>query len=131
MGLMFHHISFRDPLLQFLTILCVCATLMRSARGSVCVCVCCSLLIFLSLRSIRMLSRQNSFMGSPIVSGRVSSPSTSGPTSLPYEVPSFGSRVRAANDSPISRSPVSKVMDMFRNRSNSVSNDDKRKVNIF
>ena len=79
-------------------------------------------------------------MGSPIAAGRIASPgphspsATSGPSSLPYELsPGEGkARSRSITESsataPPSRGPVSKVMDMFRNRSNSVSSDDKRRV---
>lgn len=83
-------------------------------------------------------------MGSPIVAGRIMSPGSPGPTSLPYEVPIHGSnnsgngivdksRTRSITESSASssssRGPVSKVMDMFRHRSQSMStSDDKRKV---
>ena len=87
---------------------------------------------------------QNSFMGSPIVSGRISSPSgsaPSGPASLPHDLspsghhsPSSSSdkvRQRTVTDGVYGgRGPVSKVMDMFRNRSQSMSSEDKRKVNV-
>lgn len=75
-------------------------------------------------------------MGSPIVAGRIASPGS--PSSLPYEVPTYGSgnvvdkssRTRSITESSASssRGPVSKVMDMFRHRSQSVTSDDKRKV---
>lgn len=80
---------------------------------------------------------QNSLMGSPIVAGRIASPGSQSPSSLPYDVPSsYGSgngvtdknRTRSITEASTSRGPVSKVMDMFRNRSQSVSSDDKRKV---
>lgn len=80
---------------------------------------------------------QNSLMGSPIVAGRIASPGSQSPSSLPYDVPtSYGSgngvseknRTRSITEASTSRGPVSKVMDMFRNRSQSVSTDDKRKV---
>jgi hypothetical protein len=76
-------------------------------------------------------------MGSPIVAGRIASPGSQSPSSLPYDVPSsYGSgngvsdknRTRYITEASTSRGPVSKVMDMFRNRSQSVSTDDKRKV---
>ncbi len=76
-------------------------------------------------------------MGSPIVAGRIASPGSPGPSSLPYEVPTYGSgngvndknRTRSITESSAaSRGPVSKVMDMFRHRSQSVTSDDKRKV---
>ena len=75
-------------------------------------------------------------MGSPIVAGRIASPGSPGPSSLPYEVPTYGSgngvndknRTRSITESSGSRGPVSKVMDMFRHRSQSVSSEDKRKV---
>jgi len=80
-------------------------------------------------------------MGSQNVGGRIASPgphspSTSGPSSLPYELNpgDIKPRSRSITESsssttaPTSRGPVSKVMDMFRNRSHSVSSDDKRKV---
>ncbi|XP_046652797.1 5'-AMP-activated protein kinase subunit gamma-2-like isoform X2 [Daphnia pulicaria] len=81
---------------------------------------------------------QNSLMGSPIVAGRIASPGSQSPSSLPYDVPSsYGSgngvsdknRTRSITEASTSRGPVSKVMDMFRNRSQSVSTDDKRKKN--
>lgn len=75
----------------------------------------------------------NSFMGSPIIGTRVGSPGSPGPSSLPYDIPTAAghspadkSRVRQISES--SKSPVSKVMDMFRSRSQSMSNDDKRKM---
>ncbi|XP_032780208.2 uncharacterized protein LOC116918596 isoform X1 [Daphnia magna] len=77
---------------------------------------------------------QNSLMGSPIVAGRIASPGS--PSSLPYDVPTtYGSgngvadknRTRSITEASTSRGPVSKVMDMFRNRSQSVTSDDKRK----
>lgn len=78
-------------------------------------------------------------MGSPIVAGRIASPGS--PSSLPYDVPTtYGSgngvadknRTRSITEASTSRGPVSKVMDMFRNRSQSVTSDDKRKViNLF
>ena len=80
---------------------------------------------------------KNSLMGSPIVAGRIASPGSQSPSSLPYDIPtSHGSgngvgeknRTRYITESSTSRGPVSKVMDMFRNRSQSVSTDDKRKV---
>ncbi|KAI9555243.1 putative AMP-activated protein kise gamma (2) subunit [Daphnia sinensis] len=80
---------------------------------------------------------QNSLMGSPIVAGRIASPGS--PSSLPYEVPTtYGSgnggtdknRTRSITEASASRGPVSKVMDMFRNRSQSVTSDDKRKSYI-
>jgi len=63
----------------------------------------------------------------------VGSPGSPGPSSLPYDIPSAAghhsadkTRVRQISES--SKSPVSKVMDMFRSRSQSMSNDDKRKT---
>lgn len=70
------------------------------------------------------------------MAGRIASPGS--PSSLPYEVPTYGSgngvvdksRTRSITESSTSssRGPVSKVMDMFRHRSQSVTSDDKRKV---
>ena len=127
---------------------------------------------------------QNSFMGSPIVSARLTSPSSSsasGPASMPCDAPASSAaasqatadkgRVRSATDagcgsswngpgvggsgaggtgggggsgggtsgggggggggsSVTSRGPVSKVMDMFRYRSQSMSAEDKRKPQV-
>lgn len=72
------------------------------------------------------------------MAGRIASPGSPSPSSHPYEVPTFGSgsgvvdkgRTRSITESSASssRGPVSKVMDMFRHRSQSVTSDDKRKV---